>query len=218
MLEVVRFVCGPLQNNVYLWVHGGTRQCAVIDPGIEAQPLHDYIRQHGLKVQLILNTHGHFDHVYGNAEFKAQYAVPLAVNKDDWPLLARLPETAANWGFPDAPDSPEPDLPLEHGQKLTLGDQTIEVRHTPGHSPGQVALINGLNAIVGDTLFYRGVGRWDLPGADWYMLEQSIRAQLYTLPDETIVWPGHGDPTTIGDERRLNPYIGEGARFIPKLP
>jgi hydroxyacylglutathione hydrolase len=218
MLEVVRFICGPLANNVSLWIDAAGGACAVVDPGMECQPVHDYIAQHLLQVRLILNTHGHFDHSFANAEFMAAYAgARLAIHPGDLAMLRQLPATAAGWGFSGASASPEPDILLEHLQRLELGGEVIEVRHTPGHSPGQVAFINGLNALVGDTLFNRGVGRWDLPGSDFAALERSIREQLYTLPDATVVWPGHGEQTTIGEERRLNPYIGDGARFIPKL-
>ena len=217
MLEVVRFVCGPLANNVYLWIDGGSRDCAVVDPGMECYELHAYISQFDLQVRLILNTHGHFDHCFANAEFARAYGAKLAIHPDDLPMLRQLAATAESWGFAGAVASPEPEILLAHGRKLELGGEMIEVRHTPGHSPGQVAFINGLNALVGDTLFNRGVGRWDLPGSDYEALEHSIRDQLYPLPDATVVWPGHGETTTIGEERRLNPYIGDGARFIPKV-
>ena len=217
MLEVKAFVCGPLENNVYLLVHGGSRQCAVVDPGMQSEAVLDHIAQHELAVKLVLNTHAHFDHTFMNAEFVKRFNAPLALHPADLPLLQRLADSAANWGFAGATPSPEPDILLEHGQTLELAGVPIEVRHTPGHSPGQVAFIASGSALVGDTLFWRGVGRWDLPGGDFETLERSVLEQLYTLPPETKVYPGHGAFTTIGDERRLNPYIGDGARFDPKL-
>ena len=202
-----------------MWIEAGSRACAVVDPAMGSQEVRDYITQYALHVRLLLNTHGHFDHSFANAEFKAAYSgAKLAIHPDDLPILRHLCATAESWGFAGATASPEPEILLEHGQRLELGSEVIEVRCTPGHSPGQVAFINGINAIVGDTLFNRGVGRWDLPGSDFATLEHSILTQLYTLPDETVVWPGHGEPTTIGEERRLNPYIGDGARFNPKVP
>jgi hydroxyacylglutathione hydrolase len=218
MLTLLRYICGPLENNVYLWLDRETRDCAVVDPGIGCEEVQAVIEQLSLEVRLILNTHGHFDHIFSNAGFTARYPqARLALHPGDLPLLEHLPQTAAGWGFPGAAACPPPDILLQHGQQLELGAARIAVRHTPGHSPGQVAFISGEDAVVGDTLFYRGVGRWDLPGSDFHALERSILEQLYTLPDATQVWPGHGEPTTIGDERRLNPYIGDGARFKPKL-
>lgn len=217
MLKVACFVCGPLENNVYLVSCTETRRCAVIDPGMETEAVQEEINAGDLGVDYVLNTHGHFDHVFSNALYVAVYGAQLAIHQADLPFLRQMPETAEAWGFPGATPSPEPGLLLEHGAVLQLGRCQIHVRHTPGHSPGQVAFCLPGNAVVGDTLFHRGIGRWDLPGANYHALERSVKEQLYTLPDATIVWPGHGQHTTIGEEKRLNPYIGDGARFLPKV-
>lgn len=216
MLSVERYVCGPLANNVYLLVCAETRQCAVVDPGMDAEAVLDSIRERGLEVAYILNTHAHFDHIFLNAAFCQATGALLAMHPADLPLLERLVESAAGWGCPGGTPSPRPEIELAHGQRLELAGEMLEVRHTPGHSPGHVAFSFEGNVLVGDTLFWRGVGRWDLPGADLAQLEHSIRQQLFTLQDETVVWPGHGEQTTIGDEKRFNPYFGDDARFIPK--
>jgi hydroxyacylglutathione hydrolase len=217
MLEVACFVCGPLENNVYLVTCTETGRCAVVDPGIDTEAVLEAITQRDLSVDYVLNTHGHFDHVFSNALYVSTYGAQLAIHPADLPLLRNLRASAEAWGFPGATPSPEPGLLFEHGMALRLGLHDIIVRHTPGHSPGQVALCLEGHALVGDTLFYRGVGRWDLPGSDYHALERSIKEQLYTLPGLTIVWPGHGQRTTIDEEQRLNPYIGDGARFTPKV-
>lgn len=217
MLEVKRFVCGPLENNVYLLIDDDSRQCAVVDPGIASDEVLSWIRDNDLEPRLILLTHAHFDHVFDLAKFKRQLDAPIAMHPADLPLLRRMAETAAGWGVPGAEAAPEPDVLLAHGQVLELGAHRIEVRHTPGHSLGQVAFIVDGHAFVGDTLFHRGIGRYDLPGSDFEQLAQSILEQLYTLAPETRVWPGHGPETSIDEERRLNPFIGDGARFQPNL-
>lgn len=217
MLKVSRFVCGPLENNVYVLEDLDSAKAALVDPGIEPEQVFEYIAQHNLVVELILLTHGHFDHVFSLADAKRRYDAPIAVHSAALPWMTRLTETAYNWGVAGAEPAPPPDIELAGGETLDLAGNPIQVIHTPGHSPGQVAFFTGSDVLVGDTLFKRSVGRWDLPGADGKELEQSIRTKLFALPDETVVWPGHGDPTTIGEEKRFNPFFGEQARLRPKL-
>jgi hydroxyacylglutathione hydrolase len=217
MLKVTCHVCGPLENNVYVLEDPDSLKAALVDPGIESEPVFDYIENNKLVVELILLTHGHFDHVFSLAEAKRRYDAPIAVHRAALPWLTRLTETAYNWGIAGAEPAPPPDIELDGGESLDLAGNTIQVIHTPGHSPGQVAFYTGTDVLVGDTLFKRSVGRWDLPGADWDALESSIRDKLFALPDETTVWPGHGEPTTIGEEKRLNPFLGSAARLRPKL-
>lgn len=217
MISVAQFVCGPLANNVYVIHHEETGDCALVDPAQGSDEAFQFIATHQLTPRFILLTHAHFDHVFELAEAKQRLAVPIALHPADLPFLHQMPETASGWGFGGAQPAPEPEILLTHGQVLNLGGRRIEVRHTPGHSPGQVAFIVGGHALVGDTLFWRGIGRYDLPGSDYNALMRSIEEQLYTLPGETVVWPGHGQETTIEEERRFNPYIGKGARFSPQL-
>ena len=217
MLKVESFVLGPIGNNVYLLACEKTQRCAVVDPGLDSAELLDTVRHRGLAVDCVLITHAHFDHVAGNARFIEATGAALAMHPGDLPLLENMVPIAEKWGFTGAVASPPPDILLAHGQVIRVGDSDLEVWHTPGHTPGHVAFIFPGNAIVGDTLFYRGVGRWDVPGANYDAMVRSIREQLFTLPDDTIVWPGHGQSTTIGEEKRLNPYVGENAHLTPKL-
>lgn len=216
MITITTHVCGPLQNNVYLLVDEASAQCAVVDPGIDCAAVLAEIETRGLNVRYVLLTHGHFDHAYSVAEFCQRFQAALAIHPHDLPQLENLPEICVQWGVPAATPAPAPQILLEHGQHLTLGGSVIEVRYTPGHSPGQVAFIVDGQALVGDTLFRRGIGRYDLPGSSYDDLMTSIEEQLYSLPAETAVLPGHGPATTIDEERRLNPYIGEQARFKPQ--
>jgi hydroxyacylglutathione hydrolase len=216
VLEVLSFERGPLPNNVYLLVDRDRAACAVVDPGIGCEDLLDHIADHAWTVEIILNTHAHFDHVYNNALFARATGAPIALHPEDVELLHRLRLTCESYGFPLPEPSPSPSILLEHGGFVEVAGNVLEVRHTPGHCPGQVAFIFPGHAVVGDTLFHRAVGRWDLPGGDFEALERSILEQLYPLPEETKVWPGHFLPTTIGEEKQFNPYVGAGARLKVK--
>lgn len=207
MLKVTSFVSGPLENNLAVIHADGSLDCAIVDPGIDPAPVYKFVEQNKLLVKLILVTHAHFDHVFSIGECKEIYGAPVAAHPDAQPFLDILVSTSSQWGFSGAKPAPPIDIELAHGSTLELAGHDIEVRHTPGHSPGQVAFVFGSNAIVGDTLFYRSIGRSDLPGSDYGQLERSIIEQLYTLPDDTVVHPGHGPTTTIGEEKQHNPFV-----------
>jgi glyoxylase-like metal-dependent hydrolase (beta-lactamase superfamily II) len=208
MLSLKRFVCGPLENNVYLIVTEDQAACALVDPGIAIEAVHDYIEQQGLRVELLLLTHGHFDHAFSLGDCAERYPeAKVMAHEGDEPMLERIVETSSMWGIPGASACPEIGAWLEHGAPVMLAGEPIDVLHTPGHSPGQVAFVFDGNAVVGDTLFRRGIGRYDLPGADFAALRDSILNSLYLLPDDTVVWPGHGPETTIGEEKRENPFV-----------
>jgi glyoxylase-like metal-dependent hydrolase (beta-lactamase superfamily II) len=213
MLKLRSWVCGPLDNNIYLLVEEDTGACVLFDPGIEMGEVFRFIDENGLSVERILLTHAHFDHIFGLAEAKRRYACPIHMHPADEPVRARFMAICQNWGMAGAEEPPQIDEELSHGQILELLGTQCEVRHTPGHSPGQVAFVFEGFTIVGDTLFNRGIGRYDLPGSDPAALLRSIEQELYSLPDETLVYPGHGEFTKIGEERRFNPYVGEGQRF-----
>jgi glyoxylase-like metal-dependent hydrolase (beta-lactamase superfamily II) len=216
MLEIVRFVCGPLANNVYLLVNPETNEAALVDPGIGTEEVREFLERERLNLAHILITHAHFDHVYSLAEWKEQQPqAKVYLHPADLELLARLPSTVGNWGFPVVPAPPMPEVLLTHGQQLEICGQPLEVRHTPGHCAGNVAFYWPESVVVGDTLFRRGIGRYDLPGCSFEELERSIKEQLYTLPAATVVYPGHGELTTIGEEVRHNPFVGENVRFAP---
>jgi glyoxylase-like metal-dependent hydrolase (beta-lactamase superfamily II) len=184
----------------------------VIDPGEEAEKIFDRVRTSGLRPTMILHTHGHLDHAGGTAELVAllEPGLPVGLHPEEIELYDSLQMQAKMFGL-ETDSPPEPDLYFEHGQKLTVGGLELEIRHTPGHSPGSVSFVvsgarEGL-VVVGDVLFAGSIGRTDLWGGSFPVLEKSIREQLYTLPDDTRVVCGHGPETTIGRERASNPFV-----------
>jgi len=197
-----------MDNNTYLIVDTVTQEAALVDPSFDSEAIWDEIQAQGYTLRYVLNTHAHFDHVVNNAYFVKKSGALLALHRNDLGLLHLLPSQAKMFGF-HAEASPEPTLFLEAGQTLMLGETLIEVRFTPGHAPGHVTfLVEGV-AIVGDCLFQGSIGRTDLPQSSFQTLMHSIKTQLLTLPDETPVYPGHGDTTTIGIERQTNPFLQE---------
>ncbi len=199
-------VVGPLAVNCYLVGDEQTREAIVIDPGGDARAIFETLKREKLKLVAIANTHAHFDHVIALTELRALTGAPFCLHADDAPLLAAAHQSAALFGFRLA--SPQPaDRWLRAGDAVQAGAFALRVLHTPGHSPGGICLLGERAVFVGDTLFAGGIGRTDLPGGDYATLMASIRAQLLTLPDATLVYPGHGEPTTIGEERQLNPFL-----------
>ncbi|NOY97979.1 MAG: MBL fold metallo-hydrolase [Chloroflexi bacterium] len=209
MLEILSFTLGPVTTNAYLVADSETGDAAVIDPAWDGRVILDAARQRGWRIANLWYTHAHFDHIGG--------AAAIADALDPAPLAALHPADYVLWraggggpmfGFNIDP-GPDPAIGLEHGQILRLGDTQFQVRHTPGHTPGHcVFYCAEANALFsGDLIFYRSVGRTDLPGGNWSALERSIREQVYTLPDETVILSGHGSQTSVGDEKRMNPFI-----------
>jgi len=209
-LEV--FPVGPIQANCVLVGDREAGVVAVIDPGGEAERIHDRVTKSGLRPAMILHTHGHLDHAGGTADLARRIGsgVPIGLHRDELDLYRGLSMQARMFGL-EVENPPEPSLWLEHGQLVDLGRLTLEVRHTPGHSPGGVAfVISGApepTAIVGDVLFAGSIGRTDLFGGSFPVLERSIREQLYSLPDDTRIITGHGPDTTVGRERATNPFV-----------
>jgi len=193
-------------NNTYVIVDDATKEAAIVDPSFESDQLLPELQEKGLTLRYLLLTHAHFDHVIDNAFYASTVGLPIALHRADLPLLRALPEQGRMFGVPVEP-SPDPTIWLEEGKPLTLGETTIQVLFTPGHSPGSVTFLVDDAAIVGDVLFAGSIGRTDLPGASHQTLLDSIRTRLLTLPDETRVLPGHEDETTIGEERRNNPFL-----------
>jgi glyoxylase-like metal-dependent hydrolase (beta-lactamase superfamily II) len=207
---------GQLQTNCYLVADSRTGEAMVIDPGAEgeriAAALSDLVEVE-TKVLYVVNTHAHFDHVRANGTLMdrllaAQANPPQLVAHPDAVRLLAEGGGAALFGFRAVP-GPEPDLIVGEGDRLCLGAHAFQVMHTPGHSLGSISLYCAAEqvAFVGDVLFCLGVGRSDLPGGSWTALKSSIRDRLYTLPDETIVYPGHGPATSIGREKKSNPFV-----------
>jgi len=187
----------------------------VVDPGMESEPVLDVVRERGLTVELILNTHGHLDHVACNAFFKRETGAPIAIHAADLPFLRNVSAQASMYGL-RAENSPPADLELAEGVALVFDGAAFDVIHTPGHTPGGVCLRRGGQMLVGDTLFSGSVGRTDLPGGDWRQLVSSIREKLFILPDAVLCLPGHEGETTIGRERRTNPFVGDAALGIAR--
>lgn len=197
---------GPFQMNCYVVADETTRDAVIIDPGDEVEEIVGLVRREGLKVHALLLTHGHVDHVLHAQDAKDALGVPLFAHPDDLPLIARAPEQAMFFGLRPGRVA-QVDGPLEEGVAFQAGTLTFRVLHTPGHSPGGVTLAIGQAAFVGDSVFAGSIGRTDLPGCDHGSLVRSIRNKIYSLPDETVLYPGHGPATTVGEEKRTNPFV-----------
>jgi glyoxylase-like metal-dependent hydrolase (beta-lactamase superfamily II) len=195
--------------NCYIVGCEKTRDAAVIDPGAEAHRIIETLEEASLNAVVILNTHGHFDHVGANRAVKEKTGAPLAIHSLDAPLLKVVVDSAAAWGLSAEP-SPAPDRLLADNDTIDVGSMTFTVIHTPGHSPGGIALLADGYVFVGDTLFAGSIGRADFPGGDYGTLIRSIKDRLFSLPDDIRVMPGHNEPSTIGHERRFNPFLNEG--------
>jgi hydroxyacylglutathione hydrolase len=197
---------GPLQTNCYIVGCEDTKEGAIIDPGGDARRILTEVERLGLNIKYVINTHGHFDHTLANKEVVKATGAPLAIHSADAPMLTKG-GGAFFFGIMGKA-SPPADTILEEGQVLTLGNIELKVLHTPGHSPGSICLYSEEEGVLfdGDVLFNMGMGRYDLPGGDYRVLMESIK-RLLALPDETTVYPGHGLATTIGRERRGNPFL-----------
>ncbi len=206
------FPVGPIQANCILLGDRDAGVLAIIDPGEEAARIIERIEAGGLRPIMVLHTHGHLDHAGGTAALMRRLpsGIPVGLHRDEIQLYQGLVMQGRMFGM-EVEEPPKPDLWLEDGQRLELGGLSLEVRHTPGHSPGGVCFVvhGGREplVIVGDVLFAGSIGRTDLMGGSFPVLEQSIRSKLYTLPDDTRVVCGHGPDTTIGRERASNPFV-----------
>lgn len=197
-----RIPVGELETNCYVCADALSKQGYVIDPGGEEQRIRKFLTRHSIILQGVINTHGHFDHIRADHVFN----VPVSVHRLDEPLL-RDPAKNFSYMFPPVYSYTGTVNILEDGSVLPMGDFSIKVLHTPGHTPGGICLLFDAVLISGDTLFQHSVGRTDFSGADHRALMASIRKKLLVLPVETEVYPGHGGPTTIGDELKNNPFI-----------
>lgn len=205
-MQVFSFIVGPFETNVYVASCPVTGKAVVIDPGIDSEPVYDFIKRKGLTLESIVNTHGHIDHVYGNYFFKIRAGVPLLIHEADALQLKGIGSQAVAFGLRE-PEIVEPDHFLKEHDVVKVGEEELTVIHTPGHTPGGICLYRPDIIFVGDTLFAGSIGRTDLPGGSYPLLIESIRTKLLTLPDKTVVYCGHGPETTIGEERQFNPFL-----------
>jgi hydroxyacylglutathione hydrolase len=209
---LIRLVVGPLQVNCFILADEKTKDAVVIDPGDDAADILKIVKDKGLAVKYIVNTHGHFDHIGANKAVKEATGAELLTHEADAQLLASASLQARAFGM-NAETSPPPDRFVKHGDVIAAGEVSLEVLHTPGHSPGGICLLEQGMVFTGDALFAGSIGRTDLPGGDLKALLHSIKTNLMVLPDETKVFSGHGPASTIGEERRENPFLNEQSGF-----
>jgi hydroxyacylglutathione hydrolase len=211
MLTVQPFTFNPVQENTYV-VYNEKRHCCIIDPGCyfasEEQELAEFIRRNELNPLYLLNTHCHLDHIFGNRFIQKTFGLVLHLHKLEKAVLDYGPVSGQLWQLPF--DNYDGELTyLDEGDEIRLDDDVLRILFTPGHSPGSISFYSPENKFVisGDVLFQGSVGRTDLPGGDFSVLEESILTKMYTLPADTIVYSGHGSTTTIGDEMKTNPFV-----------
>lgn len=214
-LKIVTVVSSPFEENTYIAHIEGESGCLVVDPGLEPEKIIDLLVNQHLAPQAILNTHGHSDHIGGNTALKERWPdCPLVIGSGDAPMLTDAARNlSVNFGMPVV--SPPADVTLADGEIYTAAGVRLEARLIPGHSPGHVVYVYHDHdppvVFVGDVIFAGSIGRSDFPGGDLQSLLDGIRARLYTLPDETVLLSGHGPPTTVGREKKTNPFVrGEG--------
>ncbi|MCW4003465.1 MAG: MBL fold metallo-hydrolase [Candidatus Bathyarchaeota archaeon] len=200
------FTVGMLATNCYIASCKQTKEAIIIDPGLdlsaEAEPIMEYITEAKLKVKFIVNTHGHSDHVKGNAIFQEKYGVPIYIHTLDAPCIASKETT-------NAPAN----VLLEEGSLITFGTETLRVMHTPGHTPGSISLVGDKLVFTGDTLFAGGIGRTDFAEGSMSDMRLSLQ-KLVCLPDYLLVYPGHGETTMIGEEKRVNPFLNNRSESV----
>jgi hydroxyacylglutathione hydrolase len=212
MLQIHTIVSAPFEENTYIVWQPPRSDALVIDPGLQPELILEFLREQGLSVAAILNTHGHADHIAGNRDVKAAFPdAPLMIGAGDAAMLADSDlNLSAPFGMPVT--SPPADQLLREGQVVEIGGIRLEVLEIPGHSPGHVVFVvrgQPCQVFGGDVLFRGSVGRTDFPGGSTAQLQTGIRSKLFTLPPDTVIYPGHGPATKIAYEKRTNPYVGE---------
>ncbi len=210
MIQIQSFTFNPFEENTYV-LYDETGEAVIIDPGCSSNEeetiLTDFVSAQHLVVKMLLNSHCHIDHVLGNEFVKRKYKVPFYIHRVEVAVLTSVKVYAPNYGFPQYHET-LPDGELREGQTLKFGNSSLEIIFLPGHSPGHVGFYNHTQKflISGDVLFYHSVGRTDLPGGNYDTLLESIHQQLFVLPDEVVVYAGHGPATTLGEEKVHNPF------------
>lgn len=203
---IKQYQTGPLGVNTYVLIDKDSKKAALIDVGGNISEIINDLKKEEIRVEFILNTHGHFDHIYGEKEAQDLYNLPVYIHKDEIILVERMKEQLQMWGIPLV-DAPCIDKTFEDNEEIILGKLKIKVLHTPGHTPGGVGFLCKNILFSGDTLFCNSVGRTDLPLGNHQKLIKSIKEKFLTLPDDTKVLPGHDCETTIGDEKKYNEYL-----------
>ncbi len=212
-MRIAKFEFSLFGINTYVVWDPETRECAVVDPGMiddrERNAIRNFIDREKLSVEHIINTHLHVDHAIGDSFAVKEFGAPVLAHRGDEPLGTDLRQQARMFQIQEEVDNVSVSTYIEDGDAVKIGNGTLHVLHVPGHSKGSVALYDreGGYVIVGDALFYGSIGRTDLPGGDMDELLESIREKLLALPDDTVVYPGHGPATTIGRERMYNPFL-----------
>lgn len=211
MLTIKQFTFSPVQENTYI-LFNEDKECIIIDPGCyssqERNQLKDYVVEHGLLPKYLLNTHCHLDHIFGNRFVASTFGLVLHIHPNEEKVLSMGPTFGDMWGLPF--QNYEGDLVfLKEGDTIQLGNDLLEILEAPGHSPGSICFYNSKQQFIigGDVLFNGSIGRTDLPMGDFDTLINSIRTKLWPLPDEVVVYSGHGSTTTIGKEKRSNPFL-----------
>jgi hydroxyacylglutathione hydrolase len=210
-MQIKKFTFNPVQENTFI-VYDDTNECAIIDAGCyfenERKELDQFIADKQLKPVRLINTHCHFDHIMGITHCRAKYHLQFETHADEAVLVERVAEHGDLFGIPMEPVD-APDAYFKEGDRITFGNSYLEVIESPGHSPGGVVFYNPEQKILiaGDVLFYGSIGRTDLPGGSFEQLTGNIKSKLLTLPEETVVYCGHGPETTIGFEKKNNPFL-----------
>ncbi len=218
-MKIAKFEFSLFGINTYVVYDPATKACAVIDPGMineeEEKALSSFIERNGLTVEHIINTHLHVDHAVGVNYAKELFRKPLEAHKDDEFLGERLRQQAQMFGIQERIEDISVNTDIQDGDAIKIGDGELKVLHVPGHSPGSIALYDKVGGFVitGDALFEGSVGRTDLPGGNGSQLIKAIKEKLLTLPDTTVVCPGHGGSTTIGRERAANPFLADNPHY-----
>ena len=211
MNKIHSLVVGRLQTNCF--IVQSQAEAIIVDPGDEPERILRFIKDINATPTRIVATHTHFDHVLGVDGVRKGTKAPFMIHRDDLPMLESMQSRVRQFMGFESPPPPKVDGYLKDGELLELGDETIRVLHTPGHSPGSISLVGDGYVLTGDALFNQSIGRTDLPGGDLNTLVRSIRERLFKLDDDTIVYPGHGPETTIGDEKLANPFVGKATRL-----
>lgn len=211
MITIQGFTFNPFEENTYI-LYDETKECVIIDPGCsnksEQEEIAQFIKDEELKPVKLLNTHCHIDHVFGNSFIAKKYNLGLEIHKEDLQVLHSLPQVSHLYGL-NAEESVEPSVFLNEGDKIIFGNSSLDILFTPGHSPGSICFVAHADKFIigGDVLFYGSIGRTDLPGGDHETLLTSIREKLFVLDDDYAVFSGHGQETTIGFEKKNNPFL-----------